>query len=121
MWSVEYDHSLNGRPSDGHNSFFTAEGSIPLGPWTFFGGWYRYDDVYNLNYDWQGKARFDFTQKDFHIGASRVVARNSIGITTLQATYELKSFNSYLNYSRIDAQSATLSSLNFNASESMRV
>lgn len=121
MWSVEYDHSLNTRQKDGHNSFFTAEGSIPLGPWTFFGGWYRYDDLYHLNYNWQGKARFDSTQKDFHIGASRVVARNSIGVTTLQAMYELKSFDTYINHSKIETQSATLSSLNLNASESMRI
>lgn len=121
MWSVEYDHSLNNRQGDGHNSFFTAEGSIPLGPWTFFGGWYRFDDLYHMGYPWQGRFRFDSTQKDFHIGASRVVARNSIGVTTLQATYELKSFDTYINHSRVGTQSADLSSLNLNASESMRV
>lgn len=121
MWSVEYDHSLNNRQSDRHNSFFTAEGSIPLGPWTFFGGWYRYDDFYHVDYAWQGRGRFDSTNKDFHIGASRVVARNSIGVTTLQATYELKSFDSYIEHSRIGTQSARLSSLNLNASESMRI
>lgn len=121
MWTVEYDHSLNSRQGDGHNSFFTAEGSIPLGPWTFFGGWYRYDDFYRLHFNWPGQGRYDTTQKDFHIGASRVVARNSIGVTTLQATYELKSFDSYLNHSKMNTQSAKLSFLNLNASESMHL
>lgn len=121
MWSVEYDHSLNNNQSQGHNSFFSAEGSIPLGPWTFFGGWYRYDDFYNFNTAWADRLRMDSTQKDFHIGASRVVARNSVGVTTLQASYELKSFDSYINHSRIDTQSAKLSSLNINASESMHI
>lgn len=121
MWSVEYDHSLNTRQGQGHNSFFDAEGSIPLGPWTFFGGWYRYDDFYNFNSAWADRLRMDSMQKDFHIGASRVVARNSVGVTTLQASYELKSFNSEINHSRINTQSAVLSSLNLNASESMHL
>lgn len=121
LWSFEYDHSLNNRQKEAHNSFFNAEGSIPLGPWLLFGGWWRSDEFYNT-YPVKGtKKRLDSTQKNYRIGVSRVIARHKVDVTTLSVSYELKSFQNDTDHMRIFSQSAKLASLNISLGEFMKI
>lgn len=116
MWSFEYDHSLNNRQRLGHNSFFSMEGSVPMGPWLLWCGWWRSDDMYH---DGPKIAlhREDVTQKDFHVGISRVLTRDLIGVTSLIISYQTKSFMNYRNHIRENYKSARLSMLNITLSE----
>lgn len=116
MWSFEYDHSLNTRQKFGHNTFFSAEGSIPMGPWLIWCGWWRSDDMYH---DGPKMAlyREDVTQKDFHVGISRVLTRDLIGVTSLIISYQTKSFMNYKNHNLEKYKSARLSMLNVTLNE----
>ncbi|QNT77401.1 ShlB/FhaC/HecB family hemolysin secretion/activation protein [Entomobacter blattae] len=118
MWSVEYDHSLVGNAGMRRTSYLSANGSIPYGYATFFGGWWMADDAYQLNS--QGETfQLYGKRKDFRVGASYVLLRNDIGVTTFQTSYELKSFASYLNQTRIETQSARQASIVSQVSESL--
>ncbi|WP_025824752.1 ShlB/FhaC/HecB family hemolysin secretion/activation protein [Asaia astilbis] len=119
MWSVEYDHSLVGQAGHRGTQFFSADGSIPYGKWSIFGGFWMSDDVYHLQ-SLGEDYRLGGRRRDFRVGVSRVVARNSLGVTTLQALYELKSFNSTTNHVRLFTQSARQASVATQASESLK-
>lgn len=119
MWSVEYDHSLVGDAGRRGTQYISANGSIPFGTWTVFGGWWMSDDVYHLQTLGED-YRLGGRRKDFRFGVSRVVARNRIGVTTLQAFYELKSFNSTLDRVRLQTQSARQAYVVAQASESLK-
>ncbi|MDI2112873.1 ShlB/FhaC/HecB family hemolysin secretion/activation protein [Commensalibacter nepenthis] len=121
VWSFEYDHSLNARQSIGHNSFFTVQGSIPMGPWIFFGGWWRSDDMYNPTYIKNYPQRADSTQKNFHAGFSRVINRTRIDVTSIRIEYQTETFENYTNHQKLRSQSATLSSLNISANEFLKI
>ncbi|CAI3931634.1 ShlB/FhaC/HecB family hemolysin secretion/activation protein [Commensalibacter papalotli (ex Botero et al. 2024)] len=121
LWSFEYDHSLNNRQSQGHNSFLDAEGSIPLGPWLLFGGWWRSDEFYYMPSQPDTKKRLDTVQKDYRIGVSRVIARHKVDVTTLTVSYELKDFRNNTNYERLPSQSAKLASLNIGVGEFLKI
>lgn len=121
LWSFEYDHSLNNRQNKGHNSFFNAEGSIPLGPWMLFGGWWRSDEFYYTRPVNNTKNRLDSTQKNYRIGLSRVIARHKVDVTTLSVSYELKSFQNDTNHIKIPSQSARLASLNISVGEFLKI
>ncbi|MBB2174106.1 ShlB/FhaC/HecB family hemolysin secretion/activation protein [Gluconacetobacter asukensis] len=119
MWSFEYDHSLVGDAGRRGTQYISANGAIPYGPWTLSGGWWMSNDVYHietLNQDYRLAGR----RKDFRIGLSRVVARNRVGVTTLQAGYELKSFLSTLDRTRLYTQSARQASVSAQGTESLK-
>ncbi|BCK76869.1 hemolysin activation/secretion protein [Acetobacter aceti NBRC 14818] len=119
MWSVEYDHSLVGDAGRRNTQYISANGSIPFGKWTVFGGWWMSNDVYHLQ-SMGEDYRFAGKRKDFRFGVSREVLRNQIGVTTLQAFYELKSFSSTLDRTRLETQSARQGSVVAQASESLK-
>lgn len=119
MWSVEYDHALVGDAGRRATQYISANGSVPFGKWTAFGGWWMSDDVYHLQ-TLDEDYRLGGRRKDFRFGLSRVVARNRVGVTTLQAVYELKSFNSTLDHVRLQTQSARQASVTAQASESLK-
>lgn len=119
LWSVEYDHSMVGDAGNRGTQYISANGSIPFGAWTVFGGWWMSQDVYHLqtlgeDYRMGGK------RKDFRFGVSRVVTRNKIGVTTVQAFYELKSFSSTLDHVQLQTQSARQAYFVGQASESLK-
>jgi hemolysin activation/secretion protein len=119
MWSVEYDHSLVGSAGQRGTQYISANGAVPYGLWTLSGGWWMSDDVYHLqtlNQDYRLAGR----RKDFRIGLSRVVARNRVGVTTLQAGYELKSFLSTLDHTQLYTQSARQASVSVQGTESLK-
>lgn len=119
LWSVEYDHSLVGDAGSRGTQFISANGSIPFGPWTVFGGWWMSNDVYHIQ-SLGDDYRLAGRRKDFQIGVSRVVTRNRIGITTLQAGFEQKSFQSTINKVRLETQSARQVMFFAQASESLK-
>lgn len=122
LWSVEYDHSLAERRngSTRGTSFFSVNGSIPFGYWTLFGSWYRSQDHYSLS-SMADIYRLNGTQIDWVLGLSRVFIRNNIGVLTLQTSFERKSFNSEINHTTIDTQTARQSFVSSQLSASLNV
>jgi hemolysin activation/secretion protein len=119
LWSVEYDHSMVGDAGNRGTQYISANGSIPFGAWTVFGGWWMSQDVYHLQ-TLGADYRMGGKRQDFRIGISRVVTRNKIGVTTVQAFYELKSFSSTLDHVRLQTQSARQAYFVGQASESLK-
>lgn len=119
MWSVEYDHSLVGNAGHRGTQYLNASGSVPYGRWTVFGVYWMSDDVYHLQTLGED-YRLGGDRRDIQFGVSRVIARNDLGVTTLQALYELKSFNSTLDHVRLETQSARQASVVAQASESLK-
>lgn len=119
LWSVEYDHSLVGQAGQRGTSYLSVNGSIPFGYWTVFGSWWHSEDEYPLRglsdlYHLSGGRR------DWRLGISRVLLRNSLGITSFQVSYERKSFGSEINHTVIDTETARQSFVNLQVSESLK-
>lgn len=120
MWSVEYDHSLRG-PDHGPRGteFFSFNGSIPLGYWLLFVSASRSQDNYPLQ---SGTDLYHLggSRTDWQVGLSRVLLRNSFGVTTFQASFEHKTFSSEIEHTVIETQSGAQSYVNLSLSESFK-
>ncbi|WP_438383565.1 ShlB/FhaC/HecB family hemolysin secretion/activation protein [Asaia sp. BMEF1] len=119
LWSVEYDHSLVAGAGKGNTSFLLASGVVPFGYWTVFGSWWRSQDNYPLQ-TWSLPLSVQGLRDDWLIGATRVVARNSFGVTTVQGSFERKSFGSSLEGETIEVTRGRQAYVNVQISESSR-
>jgi hemolysin activation/secretion protein len=120
LWSFEYDHSLFPWTGERHTTYISANVSIPYGDWTLFGGWWYSEDLSPLP-SLSDVFHLAGTTQDLHFGASRVVTRGQVGVTTLQVSYELKSFSSRLDDTTIETQSGHLASISPTLSESLKL